>query len=290
MHVTFDSKARGCLMRIAALGTGALLLAGCATGYSFVQPDVTGSGSYYTGDGPYAGQYYGGAYGGGLYADPFGWYGPYYGSSISFSIGFGGGWGWPYYSGFYGGAFGGWPWYAGYGYPIYGYGGYGWHRYHHRHTRTDGHHLHGWRDPVAKGTPHRPWRGPDHPRIPRRDDSERVAAPAAPMADFAERRRLPSADFAPRGPARVRIPRPADAGFAEARARPVYVTPTPREPAFAPQSIGGMRGMSSMQSMPHNAGAMPQPAFRAAPMHSPAPAAPAAPAARSGNAPAPRIR
>ena len=39
-------------------GAGVLLLAGCATGYSFVQPDMAGSGSYYTGDGPYTGQGY----------------------------------------------------------------------------------------------------------------------------------------------------------------------------------------------------------------------------------------
>ena len=56
----------GCLarLRLAALGAAALLLAGCATGYTFVQPDAAGGG-YYTGTGAYpsSGYYYNDDYG-----------------------------------------------------------------------------------------------------------------------------------------------------------------------------------------------------------------------------------
>lgn len=300
MRVTFDSKgggpatrvsgALGRILRIAAMGTGALLLAGCATGYALVQPDVAGGGSYYTGNGPYAGQYYGGYYGAGLYSDPFGWYGPYYGSSLSFSIGFGNAWGWPYYSGFYGGAYGGWPWSSGFGYPIYGYGGHGWHRYHHRYTRGGGHHP-GWRDPGVGDTPHpHAWLDADNQRVPprgTRGPTAPDAAPALPIADSARYGRLPSANFAPRGSARMQVPRLANERFSETPVRPAYTAPMPREPAFAPRSIGSMR---DMPSMPRDMGAMAQPAFRAAPMRFSAPVAAPAAAARSGSAPATRIR
>lgn len=286
MRVTFDSRARRWLMRIATLGAGAALLAGCATGYSLVRPGVAGSGSYYTGSGPYAGPYYAGAYGAALYPDAFGGYGPWYGSSISFSIGFGNAWGWPYYSGFYGGAFGGWPWYTGLGYPVYGYGGYGWHRYHHRSTHTGSHH-HDWRDPVASETANRPWLNRDHARVPPHDrtPASMVEAPASAVADLTAHRRLPSASFAPPGAARLRIRQPANAAFAEATpAMPAYIGPAPRQPTFAPRPVGGPQEMAPMA---RGAGAMPQPSFRTAPMHfSPS----AAPVVRSRDAPDPRIR
>jgi len=60
MRGTFSSKAWGRVARAVALGAGALVLAGCATGHAFVQPYVAGGGGYYTSDGPYSGQgYYG---------------------------------------------------------------------------------------------------------------------------------------------------------------------------------------------------------------------------------------
>lgn len=83
--------------RLAAIGAGILLLAGCATGYSFVQPEVAGSGGYYTSAGPYSGQGYYDYYGTGPYYPGTGGYGYYDGT-------------WPY-----GGAYGYYPGYYGYG-------------------------------------------------------------------------------------------------------------------------------------------------------------------------------
>jgi hypothetical protein len=83
--------------RLTALGAGILLLAGCATGYSFVQPDVAGGGGYYTSEGPYSGQGYYDDYGTGPYYSGTGGYGYYNGT---------------------------WPYDGAYGYygPGYGYG------------------------------------------------------------------------------------------------------------------------------------------------------------------------
>ncbi|HEY8229093.1 MAG TPA: hypothetical protein VIG31_01450, partial [Rhodanobacteraceae bacterium] len=125
------------------LAAGVLALAGCATGYSFVQP-ATDVGGYYTGVGAYPAPGY-------YYADGVGAYDPYgegfgcgtlYGSSFAFGLGLGSVCGWSC-----GGYYGGWPWYYG------GAGYYG--RRHH------GHHHHG--DPVASSPSPRPWLHPDHP-------------------------------------------------------------------------------------------------------------------------------
>ncbi|HEX5489095.1 MAG TPA: hypothetical protein VFX04_08120 [Rhodanobacteraceae bacterium] len=88
------------MARMAAVGAGILLLAGCATGYSFVQPEGAGSGGYYTSEAPYSGQGYYDYYG----------TGPYYPGTS----------GWGYYNGT-------WPYGGAYGYydPGYGYGAYG---------------------------------------------------------------------------------------------------------------------------------------------------------------------
>lgn len=89
------------IVRILALAGVAALLAGCAMPYAFVQPDVVGSGGYYTSDGVYAAPGYYGSYGPGYYdATPYypGGYGYYgYGSSFGLSLGYSSGWGgYPY--------------------------------------------------------------------------------------------------------------------------------------------------------------------------------------------------
>ncbi len=111
-----SSKTWSRLLRIVVPGLAVALLAGCATGYAYVQPQARGSGSYYTSEGPYTGRgyydyygtgpYYPGTAGFGYYsgtwpyANPFGWYGGYgYGSSIGFSIGYSSGWNFPGYWG-----------------------------------------------------------------------------------------------------------------------------------------------------------------------------------------------
>lgn len=300
MRVTFASTALGRLVHIGVLAAGALALAGCATGYLFVQPDVTGGGSYYTGSGPYSGEYYGGYSGAGVYANPYGWYGPSYGSSVSLSLGFGNAWGWPYFGGLYGGFYGGWPYYTSLAYPFYGYGygGYWRHRYRHayyhggRHDH-DGYYRHdrkGHTRTAGRGS----WNGDGHwhgQRFARGSDPAGDVRPPA-SGSFAR------GDFV-RAPARLRTRRPvnpgmerpmagrfaADGGRANERIMPMpSAVAVPREfraqpaPAFRPE----MPAMSTPRAMPREA-------FQAAPMRFSAPAAPRA-TGRSGNAPATRIR
>jgi hypothetical protein len=174
------------LTRVAVLAAGVLALAGCATGYSFVQPDTRGAGSYYTGDAAYPAPAYDdgdGAYD--SYDAAFG-YGSLYGPSFTFGLGFGSPCGWSC-AGYYGG----WPWYYG---PV----GYDGHRHH-------GHHHHV--DPVVSGPSPRPWLGPDHPRVPprpiARGATPPIAVPERPMERLANRRVLESASFAPHGIDRV---------------------------------------------------------------------------------------
>jgi hypothetical protein len=259
MRGAFSSKAWSRLARIVALGAGALALAGCATGYAFVQPDVAGGG-YYTSDGPYPGQgyyddygtgpYYPGTSGYGYYsgtwpdAYPFGWYGGYgnygYWPSFTFNLGYSNAWNFPGYWG---------PWYAG------GRGCARWGCGHHRH----GHRHHDDHDPVVSGSP-RPWLKPDHPPVPpgARGTGPDVRAPAQPVERFVNRRPLPSARFAPHDFARVpanrirtvpnmpadvvAMPRvPAETGFANRRplavpaARPDFRPPVPAVSRPAPR-------------------------------------------------------
>ena len=215
MRKTNRSKAWDRLARIVAVVAGALALAGCATGYSFVQPDAGGAGNYYTSNGPYqAPAYYYddtvGAYD--PYSVGFG-YGSFYGPSFTFGLGLGSVCGWSC-----GGYYGGWPWYYG------GAGYYG--RRHHGH-----HHHHD--DPVASSPSPHPWLHPDHPRIPpsrlASDALPPIAVPARPMEGFANRRRLDSASFAPRG--NVRMAQPA-----RIPDRPAYAAPQP--PGFAERPFG----------------------------------------------------
>lgn len=202
-------------LRSVVLGVAALLLGGCATGYTFVQPDA--GGGYYTGAGPYAssGYYDDVGYGADAWYPGYAGFGYnpyYYGSSISFGLGIGSmcGWGCGSY-------YGGWPWfYGGAGYPYWGYYRHG---RHHRH--------HGGHDPVA-GTPSpRPWRQPDHPRVPpamTHGATPPIAVPERPREGFANRRPLDSARFAPHEFTRAVRPMGVPA-------RPVSAMP--QAPAFA---------------------------------------------------------
>lgn len=236
MRRTFRSGAWSRLARIAILGAGVLALAGCAAGYSFVQPGTGAAGSYYTSDGSYPvpGYYYDdsiGAYD--SYGAGFG-YGSIYGPSFTFGLGFGSPCGWSC-AGYYGGGL----WYYG------GAGYYGRRRHH-------GHHHHG--DPVASGPSPRPWLRPDHARVPpphiTRGATPPIAVPERPVEGLASRRTLDSAAFAPRGVDRV--PRPT--GLAD---RPAYVTPQPR--AFVE------RPMTTRMATPHDFARPAAPT--AAPMH-----------------------
>ncbi|HET7563339.1 MAG TPA: hypothetical protein VFJ87_13255 [Rhodanobacteraceae bacterium] len=127
---------------IALLAAGALLLAGCATGYRYVQPDAAGSGGYYTSDRAYSGAgyydyydtgpYYGGTSGWGYYngSQPYAWvnggFGGYggwgYWPGINFGFGVSSVWNYPGYWG---------PWYASYP-PLW----WGCHYRHCGHYRT----------------------------------------------------------------------------------------------------------------------------------------------------------
>lgn len=215
MRKTNRSEAWDRLARIVAVVAGALALAGCAAGYSFVQPGTGGAGSYYTSDGlyPAPGYYYADAIGAyDPYGEGFG-YGSLYGSSFTFGLGLGSFCGWSC-----GGYYGGWPWYYG------GAGYYG--RRHH------GHHHHG--DPVAASPASRPWLHPDHPRVPpshlASDAPPPIAVPERPMESLASRRTLESASFAPRGASRIGQP-------AATPDRPGYFM-APRPPAFVDRPIG----------------------------------------------------
>jgi hypothetical protein len=240
MRGIFSSTAWSRLARAVVLGAGALALAGCATGYAFVQPDVAGGGGYYTSDGPYSGQgyyddygtgpYYPGTSGYGYYngtwpySNPYGWYGGYgdygYGPSFTFNLGISNVWNFPGYWG---------PWYS---------TGWGCGRWSCGHYRR-GHHHHDGHDPVASGSP-RPVLTPDHPPVPpsarRADPTDRE--PARPMERFANRRALPSARFAPhdfaRGPA-GRIGNPALA--------------TPAAPAVAPPRTTAETGFANRRPL-----------------------------------------
>ncbi|MBU6476858.1 MAG: hypothetical protein KGQ32_02890 [Xanthomonadaceae bacterium] len=235
-------------VRITVLAAGMLALAGCATGYTFMQPGGTGAGGYYTSDGPYPapGYYYDdglGAYD--ALGASFG-YGSLYGPSLTFGLGFGSACGWSC-AGYYDG----WPWY---------YGGAGYHRW----RRHQGRHHHG--DPVATAPSPRPWLHPDHARVPppngTRGAAPPIAVPAPSLEGLASRRSLQSASFVPRGA--DGLPRPA-AGLPE---RPATMAPQP--PAF----VG--RPMPMRAATPHDF------ARPAAPLFAPPRAAP--PPVRSSHA------
>lgn len=194
------------LLRIIGLGAGVLALAGCASNDVFVQTDT--GGGYYTSAASYPPPSY--------YADgDFGAYDPYgvafgdydiYGPSFTFGLGIGSPCGWGC-AGYYGG----WPWYYG---PV-SYRGWRHHHAHHHHGGT------------IVSAPHT-WLGPDPPRVPlvdgTRGEPPPIAVPARPVENFASRRRLESASFAPQRDV-GRVP-PA----AEIAERPAYLD-LDREPA-----------------------------------------------------------
>lgn len=237
-----------------ARGTAALaaaaILAGCASNYAYVQPNVTGSGGYYTSSEPYTGQgyydgygtgpYYPGTAGWGYYdgtfpgASTWGWGGGYwgFGSPFFLDLGISSVWGFPGYWG---------PWYS-LNFPIQGGCRYGC-RYHHR------------GDPVVTTPRPRPWLKPDRPPVPRlggiKGSAPPIALPARPMEGLANRRPLDSASFAPRN---VEGPRQAE-GFT---GRPAYRAPPP-----------AMAGRPMWPAAPHD------PARSAPPVFTPMPPPPA---------------
>ncbi|HET9820136.1 MAG TPA: hypothetical protein VFP92_13330 [Rhodanobacteraceae bacterium] len=191
------------LARGAALSAGVALLAGCATGYSFVQPDVAGSGGYYTSEGPYSGQgyyddygtgpyysgtsawgYYNGSY---PYSGRYGYYGSNYGygSQWIFNLGISNVWNFPGYWG---------PWYT-LGYPSWGC--YTWrcgnHHRHHGHKHGDRH------DQGSDRGDHLASERPLNPDFPPR------LAPGTPPVQIRSLpvARQPQADFAHRRPVDV---------------------------------------------------------------------------------------
>ena len=230
------------LARFTLLAAVVFALAGCATGYSFVQPGAGGAGSYYTSDAAYLtpGYYYEGGLGAlDPYAAPFG-YDNLYGPSFTFGLGLGSACAWNC-AGYYGS----WPWY----YGSIGYYG----RRHH------GHHHHG--DPIASPPSPRPWLDPDHPRVPpsriARGATPPIAVPERPVERLANRRVLESASFAPRGidraprragiPDRTRDMAPQPSAFADRPLPPVAPRDfaRPAAPAAAPSRVAPPPARSS---------------------------------------------
>lgn len=216
MRRAFHSGAWGGVAFIGFLGVGVLALAGCATGYSFVQPDAGDAGGYYTSAESYTAPGYvdDGAFG--TY-DPYAGFGDYglYGPSLTFGLGLGSACGWSC-----GNYYGGWPWY----YGEAGY--YGW-RHHHGH-----HHHH---DPVATTRSPRPWLKPDPVRIApspgARGSAPPIAVPDRSMAGLASRHPLESTTFAPRRGIGA-IPQPA-----KVPGRPAYMEPDPSAATNRPMPI-----------------------------------------------------
>lgn len=259
------------LALLTALGAGILLLAGCATGYSFVQPDVAGGGGYYTSDGPYSGQgyyddygtgpYYSGTSGYGYYngtwpyGGAYGYYGAGYGYGPQWmlNVGISNVWNFPGYWG---------PWYST-GFPLGGC--YSW-RCGSRHYRH-GHHHHGsgsWRH---DGTPTSP---PDVAQT----GQERGR-------DFAAGRERAMEVSAWRHDHMVRSPRQGLTGsFAGVPAIPARIAaPAARDSSFAGRRAGAMATPVAMPAARSFSGTP-----RAAPPADVARAAPARPA------PAPVVR
>lgn len=268
----------------AVLGAGILCLAGCATGYNFVQPDMAGSGSYYTGDGPYAGQGYyddyatgpyypgtsGWGYYNGTYSYPFGWYGGYgYGPSLGFNLGISNVWSFPGYWG---------PWYST---GCYGGYGCGWRHHHHRN-----------RNPHGNAGEPQPWLKPDHPPVPPRiaaGDSGAappVALPIRPMVrrpveGFANRRPLGVEAAVPGDFVRAPIRRPVEVGLDRTSMRPAYMPRVPAESAFA-----NRREMPAMAA-PRAPQPITRPVFRSQP---PPPAPVRSPPPRNSRTPQTKVQ
>lgn len=265
--------------RMAMLGAGVLLLAGCATGYSFVQPDIAGSGGYYTSPAPYSGQGYYDDYGTGPYypgtsdygyyngtspySNPYGYYGGGYdygyGPQWIFNLGISNVWDFPGYWG---------PWYTT-GYPLGGcYSwrcGYRHHRHGHDHDDHDDH-----------GAP-KPWLEPDHPPVPRRlargTPAEVRSRPVVqqPQEGFTNRRPVSATAF--RHDRFVRAPRQHING---------RVVGTPVRPAYTGAQVSDESAFANRRApaaappitTPRDFNPPPRPAFRPAPPRFAASAAP----------------
>lgn len=229
----------------AGLLAAPLLLAGCATPYALVQPDIAGSGSYYTGTGTYIGRgYYDGYASGPYYPGTFGYggYGYYGGYSghgywpgysywpgYGFTLGFSSGWNYPGY---------GWPWYG----TIYT-GCQSW--------RCHGHHHH---DHGGNGDDHakdpKPWLKPDQPRVPhvaRNDGLPPIAVRSTPVRRPVERPRrfIRAPGPVPAAGERIgrRVPPSSPDRGRFINARPVNPVPSPRiavPPRAAPVSPARM--------------------------------------------------
>ena len=269
MRGTSGSRAWGRAARIGVLVAGALVLAGCATGYSFVQPNAADSGGYYTSEEPYSGQGYYDYYGTGPYYPGTGDYGYYngtwphsgaygyfgsgyygYAPQWSLDVGISNVWNFPGYWG---------PWYST-GFPLGGC--YSWRcgDRHRRHDRDDHHGSHSWRheDPTsgtadiagpapghvfaeraARARAITAWEHDHFVRSPRwRATSGRFAgipAPRARMGDAAVGPAYPAGFRA--DPIAAPAAMPAPAGFSRApRPTPMAIDahPTAGRPASAP--------------------------------------------------------
>lgn len=193
-------------MKLLLLAASLVLLGGCVAPGYYVQPDYSAAGGYY-GDGYYEGSggYYPGYYDGCC-------------SSAGVSIGYGYGYGYPTY-GWGSDPFGYYGYYGGY----YDYGRYRHGGHHHGGHHWDGHGHHGdggWNGGGGDHSGARPWRQPDHPPIPMRNEAMRTG-------DSALQQRLISPDIAPHSPPRFSGhfgPRP-QSGTARHDARPVHVAP-----------------------------------------------------------------
>lgn len=276
------------LARGAALGAGVLLLAGCATGYSFVQPDVAGSGGYYTSEGPYSsrgyyddygtGPYYSGTSGWGYYngsypySSRYGYYGGNYGygSPWIFNLGISNVWNFPGYWG---------PWYT-LGYPSWGCYARRCGNHRHHHHKDGDKHGHGpdrgdhvaWKPGLNPGHP--PRSAPGTPPVQIRS----LPATRLPQADFANRRPADASAF--RHDRFVQAPRQQVGGRAigvPARLEAMETrAPAPR--AFVNRPTGPRARVAAMPSAARTAPrVMPRPTFRsvaparAAPVASPPP-------------------
>lgn len=280
MGKTTRNRAVARAARLIALGGGILLLAGCATGYSFVQPDVAGSGGYYMGESPYSGQgyydyygtgpYYSGTSGYGYYSGAWPYYGgaydPYgyggYGSGWTFSLGISNVWNFPGYWG---------PWYT----TVFPSGGcYSW-RCGGRHYRHGHHHGHSWRhEDTSSGLPDAGGSTQEHDLTARRERNMEMNAWRHDHLVRAPREGL-TGSFAgvPAQPSRMSGPLPSQASFAGPRA----------DVAAAPVAMPAPRGFSAPRAAPQADVARSMPAR-------PAPAMPAPMPPPSHGAPATKIQ
>lgn len=271
MRETTRDRAGARMARLTALGAGVLLLAGCATGYSFVQPDVAGSGGYYTSDGPYSGQGYYDYYGAGPYysgtsgydyyngtwpyGGAYGYYDPYgyggYGSGWTFSLGISNVWNFPGYWG---------PWYT----TVFPSGGcYSW-RCGSRHYRHGHQHDHSWRhEDTSSGPPDVGGATDEHDLTARRERNMEISAWRQDHFVRAPRQGL-TGSFAgvPARPARMAEPIRSQAPFAGAVAAPVAMP--------APRNFTAPSGMTPQADVARSMPVRPAPAMPA-PMPPPSP-------------------